>query len=78
MLNIRARRGKGMPFRSRSVGRELSAALAVLAIYALVLLAPLHQAAGLQQDLAERGYGSADSWSVCTAVTPDGQSELAG
>ncbi|GLQ57116.1 hypothetical protein GCM10010862_43750 [Devosia nitrariae] len=46
--------------------RELGAALAVVAVYLLVLLVPLHQAAGLQQDLADLGY-EGPSWSICAA-----------
>lgn len=53
-----------MPFRTGSIIRETGAALAVVAIYMLVLLAPLHQAAGLQQDLAELGYDD-PVWSIC-------------
>lgn len=60
-----------MPFRSRNHLRELGTAIAVLAIYLLVLLAPLHQAAGLQRDLAELGYSYQDSWSVCAALAQD-------
>lgn len=55
-----------MPFRTRSIIREVGAALAVVALYMLVLLAPLHQAAGLQQDLAELGY-EGPAWSLCAA-----------
>ena len=51
--------------------REFSAALAVVAVYVLVLLAPLHQAAGLQKDLAALGFDSAASWSICAAAVPD-------
>ena len=54
-----------MPFRLRSMAREIGAAVAVLALYMLVLLAPLHQAAGLQRDLADLGYASLDTWSIC-------------
>ena len=54
-----------MPFRKRNIVRETGAAIAVLAIYILVLLAPLHQAAGLQRDLGALGYESLDNWSVC-------------
>ncbi|MEQ1770607.1 MAG: hypothetical protein ABL879_12280 [Devosia sp.] len=59
-----------MPFRSRTLVREFSTALAVVAVYILVLLAPLHQAAGLQKDLAGLGYESTATWSLCVAVTP--------
>lgn len=59
-----------MPFRSRSIAREISSAVAALAVYVLVLLAPLHQAAGLQHDLAELGYVSPSTWSICAAPLP--------
>lgn len=54
-----------MPFRSRTITREISAAVAVLAIVALVLLTSWHQAAGLQYDLAKLGYSSTSTWSLC-------------
>jgi len=60
-----------MPFRSRGIVRELGTAFAVIAIYLLVLLAPLHQAAGLQRDLADLGFQSQASWSVCSALAQD-------
>lgn len=56
-----------MPFRSRNMVREAVAAFAVLAIYALVLLLPLHQAAGLQRDLASLGFETISVSSVCVA-----------
>lgn len=57
-----------MPFRSRNIARETAAAIAVIAIYLLVLLAPLHQAAGLQRDLDQLGFTSLDTWSICAAL----------
>jgi len=62
-----------MPFRSRNIAREMATAVAVLAIYILVLLAPLHQAAGLQRDLAELGYTALDSWSICSPLAPQNE-----
>ncbi|MGV8955192.1 MAG: hypothetical protein ACOH2M_29115 [Cypionkella sp.] len=59
-----------MPFRTRNIARETVAAVAVIAIYILVLLAPLHQAAGLQRDLAKLGYATLDNWSVCAPLAP--------
>ena len=58
-----------MPFRGRNMTRELGAAFAVLALYVLVLLAPLHQAAGLQRDLAALGHPAWDQFSVCTSLS---------
>ena len=60
-----------MPFRSRSIAKETATAVAVLALYVLVLLAPLHQAAGLQRDFDSIGYASLDLWSVCAPLTVD-------
>lgn len=57
-----------MPFRSRNIARELGTALTVATIYMLVLLAPLHQAAGLQRDLAQLGFTNLETWSVCQAL----------
>lgn len=51
--------------------REIGAMLAVLSLYVLVLLAPLHQAAGLQRDLASFGYETVTSWSVCQSLAAD-------
>ena len=59
-----------MPFRSGSIAREISRAVAVLAVYVLVLLAPLHQGAGLQHDLAKLGYSAPFTWSICAAALP--------
>ena len=61
-----------MSIRPRHIAKEMGTALAVLAVYVLVLLAPLHQAAGLQRDLSQLGYESQWSWSVCTSVSQAG------
>jgi len=61
-----------MPFRMRQLMRDAGTAFAVLALYLLVLLAPLHQAAGLQRDLAQIGYESNLSWSVCASLADHG------
>lgn len=57
-----------MQSRMRQIAGEVGAAIAVLALYMLVLLAPLHQSAGLQRELARLGFESGVSWSVCTSV----------
>lgn len=62
-----------MPFRRRSIAREMVTAAAVAAIYILVLLAPLHQAAGLQRDLAQLGYAPLDGWSICSSLAPQNE-----
>ncbi|MFD1254456.1 hypothetical protein DEVEQU_01486 [Devosia equisanguinis] len=61
-----------MSSRPRTLTREFGTALAVLAVYVLTLLAPLHQAAGLQRDLAALGYETQGSWSVCAPLVDDG------
>ena len=55
----------------QKMGREAGVAFAVLAIYVLTLLMPLHQAAGLQRDLNALGYSTLDSWSVCQPLAQD-------
>ena len=64
-----------MPNRMRQIGREVGAAIAVLALYMLVLLGPLHQGAGLQRELARLGFESSVSWSVCTSVANPGRGD---
>ncbi|MDB5541169.1 MAG: hypothetical protein JWQ89_2896 [Devosia sp.] len=59
-----------MPFRSKNMVRETVAAFAVLVIYALVLLLPLHQAAGLQRDLAKIGFETITASSICMEPAP--------
>jgi hypothetical protein len=61
----------------RRIAREIGAAFAVLAIYLLVLLAPLHQAAGLQRDLAKLGYDTVGALSVCVAIAEDDDTSAA-
>lgn len=64
-----------MPLRLGTIARELGTALAVLSLYVLILLAPLHQAAGLQRDFDALGFASLDTWSICVPLTVDGSSE---
>lgn len=49
--------------------KEAGAAFAVLAIYVLTLLVPLHQASATQKSFAELGYETFGEWSICTAIT---------
>lgn len=49
----------------RTVVREAGTALAVLAMYALLLLAPWHQASALQHDLADLGYATIGTVDIC-------------
>lgn len=51
--------------------RETGTAFAVLAIYVLTLLLPLHQAAGLQRDLNALGFSTLEAWSVCQPMAQD-------
>lgn len=53
----------------RGMFREMATALAVLALYVLILLLPLHQAAGLQRDLNAIGYSTLSAWSLCQPQT---------
>ena len=55
--------------------REAGIALAVLALYVLTLLLPLHQAAGLQRDLNAAGFSTLDSWSICQPLAQDDQGD---
>lgn len=64
-----------MSIRLRQIITELGSAAGVLALYMLVLLAPLHQASAQQRDLARLGYQSEISWSVCTSVPDSGRSD---
>lgn len=56
----------------RSIGREVGTALAVLAMYLLLILAPWHQASGLQHDLSELGYASLAAVDICGATDATG------
>lgn len=60
-----------MGISARTMTREIGTALAVLAIYVLTLLMPLHQAAAQQRDLNALGYSTIDAWSVCTQLAQD-------
>jgi hypothetical protein len=67
--------GAAMTEQHRGMFRDAGAALAVLAIYVLTLLAPLHQAADLQRDLGKLGYETTSLWSLCTGLGPAGESD---
>jgi hypothetical protein len=56
----------------RPVLREASAAIAVLSIYMLTLLIPLHQSAASQRGFAALGYEAPGVWSICTTVNDAG------
>jgi hypothetical protein len=59
------------PRTARTFVREAGLAVAVLAIYVLTLLLPLHQAAGLQRDLDALGFSTLDNWSICQSIADD-------
>lgn len=50
-----------------SMVREIGAAFAVLSIYLLTLLVPLHEVSALQRQFAELGYETPGAWSICAA-----------
>ena len=53
----------------RSMTREIGTAFAVLAIYLLTILAPLHHARASQMALQELGYSTLESgWVLCSAA----------
>lgn len=53
----------------RSIGREIGTAFAVLAIYLLTVLAPLHHARASQLDFEALGYTTTQaSWVLCTST----------
>lgn len=60
-----------MGISARILTREIGTALAVLAIYVLTLLMPLHEAAAQQRDLNALGYSTVVTWSVCTQLAQD-------
>lgn len=56
------------------IGREIGTALAVLAIYLLTVLSPLHHARASQLAFQELGYAMAQSsWVLCTPGGTDGE-----
>lgn len=59
---------------TRSIGREIGTAFAVLAIYLLTVLAPMHHARASQLAFEELGYATIEaSWVLCTPTGIDGQ-----
>jgi len=53
----------------RSIGREIGTALAVLAIYLLTILAPLHEARASQLAFEDLGYSTLTTgWVLCAAA----------
>lgn len=61
----------------RSMARELGTALAVLALYLLTILAPLHQARASQLDFAKLGYETTTAgWVLCTSTGSTTDSDI--
>lgn len=58
----------------RTIFREVGTACAVLAIYVLTLLAPIHHARASQVAFEKLGYESSEgSWVLCTPAGSTGQ-----
>lgn len=55
--------------------RETGMGLAMLAIWLLSLLAPLHQTSGLLRDMALAGHDISDAWSICITLSQDEDGE---
>ena len=63
-------------FTMRTMSKEIGTALAVLAIYLLTVLAPIHQARASQLAFEELGYAtSQSSWVLCTPAGTTGQDQ---
>ena len=63
-------------FTMRTMSREIGTALAVLAIYLLTVLAPIHQARASQLAFEELGYATIQSsWVFCTPSGIEGQGQ---
>jgi len=54
---------------ARNIGREIGTALAVLALYLLTVLSPIHHAHASQLAFQELGYATAQaSWTLCSSA----------
>lgn len=60
-----------MFMRRRSIAREFGTAFAVLALYVLTLLLPLHQVAEAQHELSALGFETIGVSSICVSLTED-------
>lgn len=59
---------------ARNIGREIGTAFAVLAIYLLTVLAPLHHARASQLAFEQLGYSTTQaSWVLCTPAGAESQ-----
>lgn len=59
---------------TRTIGKEIGTALAVLAIYLLTMLSPMHQARASQLAFQELGYTTtATGWVLCALDGATGQ-----
>lgn len=66
--------------KDRLLYREIGVALAVLSLWFLSLLAPMHQAAGLLREMAQAGVDTTGAWTICVTQTegsdPDGMPQI--
>lgn len=53
---------------SKTILNETGKALAVLALWMLLLLAPLHQTSVLLHEMAKAGHDISGEWSICTTL----------
>lgn len=59
---------------SRTIVKEIGTAFAVLALYLLTILTPLHHARASQLDFAALGYQTLETgWALCSSVTDRGE-----
>ena len=56
---------------SITILRETGLALAMLAVWMLALLAPLHQTSGLLHAMAKTGHVLPGGWSICVALAQE-------
>ena len=56
---------------TRMITRETGMALAVLALWMLSLLAPLHQTSGVLREMARAGQDISGAWSICVTLAQD-------
>lgn len=54
-----------------TITRETGMAMAVLAVWMLSLLAPLHQTSGLLREMEKAGYDISGAWSICVTLAQD-------
>lgn len=60
---------------ARMITRETGLALALLALWMMSLLVPLHQTSGLLRDMARAGHDISGAWSICVTLGQDGEGQ---